>query len=222
VICIGGTTAKIYAWNDWSEIACVRLNIDINGLQLKSVTPYMSEHRWRVLLELSEKDGSPITSGLHLLDGSSFDITDDPVKKNFVQEATAKDDIKSLATEDEAIAAAVSSLHLEPHLSRLAHLVTHILGLRDPGKVFFLDTHSWVCSANLEDLGSVSLSYNRHFFVPYDWFSGTRDVIGAVTERDVIFARHDHVAIIQNGLEYVEKVDASLEYVGKKGMRGFR
>lgn len=49
--------------------------------------------------------------------------------------------------------------------------------------------------------------------MPYGWLAGTRDVICAVTQRDVVFARNDDVAIIKGGLEYAEKVDAQAQHV---------
>jgi hypothetical protein len=121
---------------------------------------------------------------------------------------------------EEATAAAVSIPLLGPQLAALAHRVAHVVGLRDAGKLVFLDTHSWVCSADLEGLGNSSVSYSRHFFVPYGWFSGIRDVICAVAQRDVLFARNDDVAIVKGGLEYAEKVNVEVEGAETKGTKG--
>ena len=100
-----------------------------------------------------------------------------------------------------------------PQLTTLAHHVAHIIGYSDSGKLIFLDTQSWVCSADLENLGTSSVSYMRHFFVPYDWFSRIRDVICAVAKRDVLFTRNDDIGIIKGGLEYMEKVQLKTEEV---------
>ena len=98
----------------------------------------------------------------------------------------------------------------------LADYVSHIIGVSESGKLVFLDTHSWVCSANLESTFGNAVSYSRHFFVPYDWFSGTRDIVSGLARRDVVFARNDDVAIIKGGLVYEEKVDVRLEPLGPK------
>lgn len=95
--------------------------------------------------------------------------------------------------------------------------IAHIIGIcpraAKTTKLAFLDTRSWVCSIDLVlngavvNLGSIK-SYTRHFFVPYDWFAGTRRPIGGVTEQgDVVFAKNGDVAVIKGGLEYAEIVN---------------
>jgi WD40 repeat protein len=211
VICIEGASARIYAWSDWSEIAFVSLATDMTGLQLKSVTPYISGQRRRILLELSELDGSAETRGLHLLDAASFSIENNPGKDAVSEAANVGKDADTMLIREEATAAAVSNPLLGPQLAALAHCVAHVIGLDATGKLVFLDTRSWVCSVDLEGLGNSSVLYSRHFFVPYDWFSGIRDVICAVAQGDILFARNDNVAIVKGGLEYTEKVNAEIE-----------
>ena len=221
MICFEGVAARIYAWSDWSEVASVSLTADVTGLQLKSVKPYMSGHRRRILLELSELDGSADTRGLHLLDAASFSIEDNlpkEVAKEAVSEAAkVRKDADTVSIREGAAGAAVSIPLLGPQLATLAHRVAHVVGLGDAGKLIFLDTHSWVCSADLEGLGNSSISYSRHFFVPYDWFSGTRDVICAAAQQDVLFGRNDNVAVVKGGLEYAEIVNAKVEGAETKG-----
>ena len=208
MICIEGAAARIYAWRDWSEVASVTLTADVAGLQLKSVTPYMSDRRQRILLELSELDGSPDTRGLHLLDAAIFNIGDIPVITAVSEAPEVEKDADEVSVKEEA-AAAVSIPLLGPQLAALAHCVAHIVGLGAANQLVFLDTHSWVCSADLEGLSNSSVLYSRHFFVPYDWFAGTRDLICAMAQRDVVFARNGDVAIIKGGLE---KVNAEVKY----------
>jgi hypothetical protein len=219
MVCIEGAAARIYAWSDWSEVASVSLTIDIKGLQLKTVTPYISGHRRRILLELSELDGSAGTRGLHLLDAASFSIETDPSKEVVLEAAEVGADGVSIREEVGALAA-VSVPLLGPQLAALAHHFAHVIGLNDAGKLIFLDTRSWVCSVDLEASSNSPVSYSRHFFVPYDWLSGTRVVICVVTHRQVLFARTDDVAIVKGGLEYVEKVNVEVEGAETKGAKG--
>lgn len=220
MICIEGAASRIYAWSDWSEVASVPLTSDVTGLQLKSVTPYTSGHRRRILLELSELDGSADTRGLHLLDAASFSIDNNPAKDGISEAAKVRENADTVSIREEAAAEAVSVMLLGPQLATLAHRVAHVVGLGNTGKLVFLDTHSWVCSVDLESLSNSSVSYLRHFFVPYDWFSGTRDMICTVSQRDVLFARNDDVAIVKGGLEYVEKVNAEVEGAETTGTMG--
>jgi WD40 repeat protein len=216
VICIEAAAARIYAWSDWSEVSFVPLTAEVTGLKLKSVTPYMSGPRWWILLELSDLDGSADTRGLHLLDTASFNIEGHSAEETVSEATKVGRDAHMVLIREKATAPTVSMPLLGPQLTALARHVTHLVGLRDSGKLVFLDTHSWVCSVDLEGLGNSSVSYSRHFFVPYDWHSGARDVICAVTQRDVLFARNNDVAIVKGGFEYAEKVNAEME--GSNGL----
>lgn len=222
VICVEDVVVRIYAWTDWTKIASVSLTNDIKGLQLKSVRPYVSSRRRGILLELSELNGSPETRGLHLLDAASFSIENVPGNRA-VSEAVKvrKDGVESASITGEAAAASAVSIPLfGPQLATLANRVAHVIGFGDANQLVFLDTQSWVCSVDLEDIIDSSVSYSRHFFVPYDWLAGTRDVICAVAQRDVLFARNDDVAIIKGGLEYAEKVNAEEQHVAALSERG--
>ncbi|MCJ1396233.1 hypothetical protein MMC18_009122 [Xylographa bjoerkii] len=217
MVCIEGVAAHIYAWNDWSKVTSVSLDIAMTGLQLKSVTPSIIGRRQLILLELCELDGSVDTQGLHLLDAASFSI------ENSTAEAEAAEDGKSHKTiliTPEPTTATVSTPLLDPQLAALAHVMAHVIGLGDAGKLVFLDTRSWVCSTDLESLGSGSVSYSRHFFVPYDWFAGVRDVICALAQRNVVFALNDDIAIVRGGLEYAENVNSEVEGVESEMTQG--
>ena len=210
IICIEGTSARIYAWADWSEVALVHFTADMTGLQIKSARPYLSGHRTRILLELSERDGPPDTRGLHLLDVASFGM-ETPTSDKLVPVAAidGKEADSISVTEKASVAASLAPL-FGPLLAALAPRVAHVIGLGNTNQLIFLDTHSWVCSADLESLGNNSLSYSRHFFVPYDLYAGTRDLLCAVAQRDVLFARNNDLAIIKGGLEYAEKLHVEL------------
>ena len=220
MICIEDAAACIYAWSDWSEVASVSLTTDLTGLQLKSVTPYMSGHRRRILLELSELDGSTDTRRLHLLDAASLSIENNPAEEAGSEAVIVRKHADTVSIREETTPVAISDPLLGPELAALAQHVAHVVGIGDAGRLIFLDTHSWVCSADLEGLDNDSVSYSRHFFVPYDWFLGTRDVICAVAQRDVLFARNNDIAISKGGLEYVEKVNVEVEGAETKGTKG--
>lgn len=205
IICIEGAAARIYAWNDWSEVAFICLGTDVVGLQLKSVTPYVSGHRRRILLELSELDGSGDTRGLYVVDTENLVLSNDFLENASLERTSTGGD--EMVKSGKSLVAAATIPLLDSQLGTLAHRIAHVIGFREDGTLVFLNTHSWVCSVDIENLDHGSFSYTRHFFVPYDWFSGNRYVIGAILQRDVVFACNDSVAIIKNGLEYAEKVD---------------
>jgi hypothetical protein len=64
-----------------------------------------------------------------------------------------------------------------------------------------------VCSVDLTYINQPSFEYWRHFFVPTDWISSTRNVVGAVVQqRRVVFAKDDGVVIFRRGLDFRESV----------------
>lgn len=209
MICVEGISARVYTWTDWSEVTSITFSADVMGLQLKSVIArtVSSSHGLQVLLEFSKHDGSPETLALQLLDGATFDIRGLPV--GAASRANPPEDTyaSSLSTPKETTAAAnVQTPLLGPQLAVLAHHVTHVVGFGHDNDIIFLDTKSWICSADLGSLSNDQVAYARHFFLPYDWFAGTRDMLCAFAQRDVIFARNDRIAIIKGGFEHVEKV----------------
>lgn len=198
MICIDGSEARIHSWSDWSEVVHLNLGIDTKGLQLRTVTFFTCKQKQRILLELSELDGSARTRALHLLDATSFS-------------ASILDDITSTFNNQKG-KAPLKDTHSDPvitspHLRSLTSCVAQVVGFGETGKLIFIDTHSWVCSCDLEDPGTGSVSYVRHFFVPYDWLSGTRDVLCTILKRNVLFARNDDVVIVKGGLEHVEMIE---------------
>ena len=216
IICIDGAYAKIYLWDDYSEVACVFLDIDVEGLQLKSLFPFLMECKPQILLEMTELNGSANTRELYSVDVALFDIG---IRNNIkqIRKTDSTNTREVTASLQLPVPHALLSPRLRSQVDFLADYIFHIIGISESGKLVFLDTHSWVCSASLESTFGGSVSYSRHFFVPYDWFSGTRDIVCGLGRQDVVLARNDDLAIIKGGLEYVEKVDVRLERLCPKG-----
>ncbi|KAK0129195.1 hypothetical protein ONS95_001130 [Cadophora gregata] len=220
IIGIDGAFARIYSWQDWSEIRSVCLEIVVDDLQLKSVSLFMLDRKPQLLLELSVLNDPAVTRELYSIDVTAFDINaGDEEKREPIHDSTHEK--KFDPSLQSPVASTLVSPRLRSQVDFLADYVSHIIGISDSGKLVFLDTRSWVCSASLESTFGSSVSYSRHFFVPYDWFSGIRDILCGLTKRDVVFARHGDVAIIKGGLEFVEKVDVKHELLSLKKY-GFR
>ncbi|MCJ1268140.1 hypothetical protein MMC22_008026 [Lobaria immixta] len=89
-------------------------------LQLKSVIPYLSGYRRRILLELSELDGSPDTRSLDLLDAASFSIANFHATEAVSDVAKGRIDADNVSILAEN-SAAVSIPLLGSQLATLAH-----------------------------------------------------------------------------------------------------
>lgn len=201
LICAQHATFHVHKWSDCSRIASIPLLVDVAGLQLKRVLAYNMGMKHRVLIEMSEIDGSADTLALHLLEDSTLGLADTQAGHG-----TNQSDGSSGA---DAVLVPVSGSPLDTIAKQAAHVLSVDLGR----KLVFLDKRSWVCSVDLDGLGANSglVSYYRHFFAPHDWFAGIRDVIGSVAGKDVIFARNDDVVIVKGGLDFIEKVDIAID-----------
>ncbi|KAJ5682334.1 hypothetical protein N7462_005499 [Penicillium macrosclerotiorum] len=183
-ICVNEKSAHIYSWLDWSEVATVSLafhTID-SGLKMKSIVACQAKRRSRIVVEHYEQPGFARTS----------------------QTARA---IHVLELPE--LNAGSGSVDATPVLeyAALSGRVSYIIGVRGT-QLVFLDHNSWVCSANLEYLGG---SYFRHFFLPYDSFTSSRnficDVLPDSAHGDVVFVRNNDIGVVKGGLGYMEKVD---------------
>ncbi|OAL29974.1 hypothetical protein AYO22_01880 [Fonsecaea multimorphosa] len=255
-ICFEGEIARILCWEDCSEVSCRQLAVNMAGLQLKSLRRYSSGHKRRMLLELTELNGSSRTRGLYVFDAASFKLENEmPAAKRAEREkagfnrlidmdipavqaalpsevnSSLSDPVVGEETTQSYPQQQVTDPLFRPQLMALSRHVSHIIHLSDTGKLVFLDTNSWVSSIDLDGFEkstpatapapapeavpgprstSPPIQYSRHFFVPHDWYSGTRDIVSAATARDVFFARNGEIAIIKNGMEYYEEVTVGI------------
>ncbi|OJI84561.1 hypothetical protein ASPTUDRAFT_670003 [Aspergillus tubingensis CBS 134.48] len=213
VICFEGATARIYTWSDWTEVATIEVNIDLGGLQIKNAFPCTSARKQRILLELSELDGPAKTCRLYLLDAKAFTV---------YNEGDRPDSPSAICAGQKDTLLGNKLLHVDRTSNQclinrsatMSRYITHCIGVTAASKIVFLDTHSWVCTADLDIPEDSKELYVRHFFVPYDWFSGSRHIISTVVSRDVLITRNSDLAVIKGGLEYrlpVESPGAVIE-----------
>ncbi|RMJ29028.1 WD40 [Aspergillus sp. HF37] len=203
MICVEGTVARVYDWEDFTEVGSVFLGHNAPGLQLRNAIPYAADDKQRLFLRFSGcKD-----SHTH-----AFCVTDTSVLKTWEKPNQAvpgtSDDrqtVRASPTSDGNKTADTSSASFFCETaSNFGQRIAHIIGIGN-SRLVFLDTTSWVCSVEVDALRNGPESYTRHFFVPYEWLAGKKDAISAVVERDILLARNDEVAIIKGGLEFAEE-----------------
>ncbi|KAL9591797.1 MAG: hypothetical protein Q9179_007362 [Wetmoreana sp. 5 TL-2023] len=209
IVCLEGEVAAIYTWKHWTKIASIPLTAAPSELQMKNAFSFSARDGPRILIELSEAEGSFNTHALSLFDSAPLAVSPNPnePKEGYAESNKAEDNIVC-AEESPAMTAPTATLAqlLDPQLAVLAPQVAHTVGIRNGKQLVFLDIRSWICSVDLESLAT-RMVYSRHFFVPYDWFAGTRDILCTVIGQDVVLVRNGDVAVVKGGLEFVEFVD---------------
>ncbi|KAK4099460.1 hypothetical protein N658DRAFT_568134 [Parathielavia hyrcaniae] len=201
VVCLKQNAARIHRWLDLSQVASVSPeHHNLAGLSVKGA--FSCALPGTTLLDLTDANGSTGTKDVLLLGFASVPDEHDDMAR---QQQNPSSHSRRLGTVT----------------NRIAHVIgiVHHPAKKLSSKLVFLDSRSWVCSVELNgsapaqatsSAGSIS-SYTRHFFVPYDWFAGTRCPVGAVTtdRGTVVFAKRGDVAVIKGGLEYAEVVEVS-------------
>ncbi|KAH2518227.1 hypothetical protein KXW70_002866 [Aspergillus fumigatus] len=184
-ICFESTVARVYTWDKWSQVMSVSLDISLRALEFKSIKQLSAKG---VLVELSEPGGLAKTQNLYLLDAQSFEADN---KASFMHVVTvSRGSDVSLAplsiVEGQGVQEGDSLVSPgEPRLALLSQRVAHVIGICESSRLVFIDTDSWVCSVGLENQAFEITSYIRHFFIPRDWFTGSREVISAVLRRGI-------------------------------------
>ncbi|KAH1986511.1 hypothetical protein KXW88_007402 [Aspergillus fumigatus] len=205
-ICFESTVARVYTWDKWSQVMSVSLDISLRALEFKSIKQLSAKG---VLVELSEPGGLAKTQNLYLLDAQSFEADN---KASFMHVVTvSRGSDVSLAplsiVEGQGVQEGDSLVSPgEPRLALLSQRVAHVIGICESSRLVFIDTDSWVCSVGLENQAFEITSYIRHFFIPRDWFTGSREVISAVLRRDILFARNDDLVIVRGGFDFTEEI----------------
>ncbi|KAK4126948.1 WD40 repeat-like protein [Parathielavia appendiculata] len=214
-ICVKQNAVHMYRWLDLSQVVSVSLEeYNLTGLSAKAA--FFCGLPGTILLDLADANGSTGTKDVLLLDcgflpeGDGDSTAEQPPSSADNMLHTLRDQHVGPSMKPGIL----SITRLEPVTYRIGHVIGIIHHpAKRSSKLVFLDTRSWVCSVELNEsrasAGSIS-SYTRHFFVPYDWFAGTRCPVGAVTDQGtVVFAKRGDVAVIQGGLEYAEVVRLS-------------
>ncbi|KAH1636019.1 hypothetical protein KXW31_002675 [Aspergillus fumigatus] len=204
-ICFESKAARVYTWDKWLQVLSVSLDISVRELEFKSIKQFAFHSENGLLIELSESGGPAKTQNLYLLNAQSFEAN----AKEVVAVSPTLDDALAPLTIDKGQGIQEGELLVSPVKPRLALLsqrVAHVIGICESSRLVFLDTSSWVCSVGLENQTSDIASYSRHFFIPYDWVAGSRDVICAVLRRDILFARNDDLVIIRGGLDFAAEI----------------
>ncbi|KAK0671576.1 hypothetical protein QBC41DRAFT_55118 [Cercophora samala] len=218
----------------------IALGIALHGLQLKSRPLFYGDKGARMLLELEEIDGAADTKQIIAIDlsqqglsmseapktllGSTDLTTTSPVSSARGHTARIPSLTVSSASGQDLPAAEPSNITAS-YPEEIIRKVAHVIGIQgnvNGSKLVFLDSNSWVCSTTLpgnemasgqrksHDINGQPLSYTRHFFIPYDWLSGVRHMIGGIARgQDVVFAKDNDLAIVKGGLDFEERVDIS-------------
>lgn len=197
VLRFDGNSVQAYKWLDWSLAFDIPVQLNMTGLQLKRIIPYTVGRNQSLLIEFSELHGGTNTRNVCLVDVSRASET---------KPSTSLPADPTTGGEQHAICKSSQQLPYS-----IMSLISHVIGFSDTRRLIFLDGQCWVCSLSLDQKIDKTVQYTRHFFVPYDWLSGSRGIVVALVGRKVVFSRNDGIAIIQGGFDYSLNIEIATE-----------
>jgi len=217
LLCFHDTAVYIYAWADWAEVRILSLHLDDGSSHLKNVMFNSVGQKHLLLLESSIQDGSTATNKITVYEmdwaampngtETSQLLSENPSNAAATSSQSVSNEVKVVASMEPT---PVTSLGR--HLTTFGANIAHIIGLSESGRIVFLDRSSWLCTAMLSDdvfaleQGQSSPTIFRHFFIPFDWFAGRRDLVCALAQGDVLLCRGGDLAVIKNGFHLEERV----------------
>ncbi|RYP42779.1 hypothetical protein DL768_010231 [Monosporascus sp. mg162] len=226
LVCVDDAKASIYCWADWSEVGSFSLSLDNGTAQLKNATLYSLGKERRIMVELSDRNGPANSRSIAIFDADCFALGNNYSSSSLEKrpDAAAASGQVASAHGENIITTSRPVAPLGFQIMTFAPNIAHVIGINESEKLVFLDSSSWVCSADVNENwleigqgeGSPTIGVFRHFFVPYDWFAGRRDIVCALAQRDIILTRGGDLAVIRGGFEHAKRVSVEEIKAGKE------
>ncbi|CDM29076.1 hypothetical protein DTO013E5_5805 [Penicillium roqueforti] len=204
MVCVDNVKISAYCWSDWSEVSSIALSLDNDTAEIKSASFYSLGQKQRIILDLLYPNSSASINMIAIIDADCLSIENNDssflLGKQLDQCATDEDDENLLTT----------SSPVAPHRSWMTAFelsVAHVIGIDESKKLIFLSRSFWICSVGISELEIAqrkdppTIEVFEHFFVPYDWFAGRKDIVCALAKRDIMLTRGGDLAVIRGGLD---------------------
>ncbi|KAL2822275.1 hypothetical protein BDW59DRAFT_149641 [Aspergillus cavernicola] len=217
MVCVDNVKICAYCWSDWSEVSSIALSLDNDRPELKSAILYSVGQKQRIMLGLLHPNSSVKINRIALIDADCLAVQKNHSSFLPGKQLSAVAALDQLATDkdkENVVTTSNPAALLRSRMTAFGLSVAHVIGIDELGKLVFLNPSFWVCSVNLSESGleiaqrkdSPTIEVFEHFFVPYDWFAGERDIICALAKRDIIMTRGGDLAVIRGGLDYADRV----------------
>ncbi|KAJ5216175.1 uncharacterized protein N7498_002582 [Penicillium cinerascens] len=215
LICVYNVKVCTYCWSDWSEISSFALSLDNETAELKNATLYSLGPKRRIMLDLLYPGISANVNRIAIIDADCLTIVQNDFSDFEGKQLDAAVTFGQNATDEAENMLTTSSLAAPLCLQMTAFelSVAHVIGIHEC-KLVFLNRSFWVCSVDLSESrleivqskDSPRTEVFEHFFVPYDWFAGKKDIACALEKRDIMLTRGGDLAVIRGGLDYAERM----------------
>jgi WD40 repeat protein/pimeloyl-ACP methyl ester carboxylesterase len=215
LICVDNVRVCAYNWRDMTEVSSMTFSLDDQTVELTNATLYSLGQEHRIMLHLAHPRSSTKISRIAIIDldrlsvkgsDTSFLQRKQPYALATLDQSTTDDDKGDIVKPSNPAAVLCS------RVTQFEVNIAHVIGVDDSSKLIFLNQSCWVCSVDLSASGLAitqrgddpSIEVFEHFFIPYDWFAGKKDIICTLAKGDVALTRGGDLAVIRGGIEYNE------------------
>ncbi|KAL5352746.1 hypothetical protein ACLOAV_002694 [Pseudogymnoascus australis] len=216
MVCIDNVKVSAYCWSDWSEVSSIALPLYNDTTEIKSAIIYRLGQKQRIMLNLLHPNSSIDINRITIIDADRLVVGNKDNSILLGKQSDVVGAFDQLATvEDEKMATILSSAApLRSRMMTIELSIAHVIGIDESSKLVFLNRSFWVCSVDLSESwletaqrkDPSTIEVFKHFFVPYEWFAGKRDVVCALAKRDIMLTRGGDLAVIRGGLDYAERI----------------
>lgn len=219
MICVDNDKACTYCWSDWSEVSSIAFSLDNHTVELVNAISYSLDQKQRIMLHLVHSSSFVNNNNrIAIVDADCLTVegNDNSFLPRTQSDAAATLDQLVTDEDGEDIIKALSlAVPFRPRVTPFELSIAHIIGVDESRKLIFLNRSSWVCSVDLSESGleiaqrkdPPAIEVFEHFFVPYDWFAGKRNIVCALVKRDIMLTRGGDLAVIRGGIDYAERVN---------------
>ncbi|KFA81126.1 hypothetical protein S40288_00983 [Stachybotrys chartarum IBT 40288] len=214
LICVDNAKICAYCWSDWSEVSSIALSLPGDMAELKSAILYSLGQKQRIILDLLQPNSSVNINRIAIIDVGCLAVRNKDRSFLLGKQLDAVAALHQLTTDKDGENIVPTSAPLRPRMTTFERSVAQIIGIDESKKLVFLSRSFWVCSVDLNESGlemaqckdSPTIDVFEHFFVPYDWFAGKRDIVCALAGKYIMLTRGGDLAVIRGGLDHAERV----------------
>lgn len=215
LVCVEGTEVCTYCWNDWSQVSCNSVPLE-SSLDLKHATLFCVGNKHGIMVDLVRPSNSVNAHTVSIINADflALEETSHTPSQEKNHDGLAVSWSSSGGRDGNIAMVSSSATVIYPQIIPFQLDIAHVIGIHESGRLVFLNRCSWVCSINLGSssldnssrTNSRTVEVTEHFFVPYDWFAGKKDIVCALTKRDILLTRGGDLAVVRGGLAYAERV----------------
>lgn len=217
LICVDKVKICAYRWIDWTNVLSIEWSMINDTAELKSAIILSSGQNQRIILNLLHPYSLTNANRIAIIDTDCLSVKGNGSSLLLGKQLDAMAALDQLPMDENSenmVATSTPAAALRLRMTELNLSIAHVIGIHESRKLVFLNRSSWICSVDLGESGlgiaqrktSTTIEIFEHFFVPYDWFAGKRELVCDLAKKDIMLTRGGDLAVIRGGLDHVEKV----------------